>query len=432
MKRIALIAAALFVVLAGASAGFVVYFKPASIYGKSAQDAASASAHGVPSYSESASEEEQARKHTLRLVEQLGAVQDRIIRGDRGVLADQQRLLNDIAREIRDFTEEEKRDYVNVRTSLLYVLSGGDAQVLRPLIELDSLGEADRRLATGIMSFAEGLQKKAREELEDIDPRSLDVSLVGPFALARASLYLDNDRAKAIGLLDEARLAAPHTAIDEASARREIPLLLDAGDTQRAMTLTTSYVREFGRSIYAWKLFRDFSQAVAKHPGFDGESIVNLLAASFPASEGDASSGLFVDLAGEALLQGRLKLAKAAAVKVLATQEASPENLEKAKLYAAAADAPSDAAGSALKALDQITADRLSEEDTEMRDAADFIAKSVVNSGAQPSADTANATGKAQSSPKPQGSSAIKAEIALTRADKILKEADSIISGSKE
>ncbi|MFA5957159.1 hypothetical protein [Hyphomicrobium sp.] len=430
MKRIALIAAAL-LAFTGAAAGSIFYFKPAFVFGVPEVD--TASDHGVPSYPSSASEEVQARRYTLRLVEQLGAVQDRIIRGDRAALADQRRLLNEIAREVRNFSEDEWRDYVNVRTSLLYVLSGGDANVLTPLVKQEFLGVADERLARGIMSFAEGQPKKARELFADIDPRSLDVSLVGPFALAKASLYIDDDRAKAVTLLDDARLACPHTAIEEASARREIPILLNLGDTTRAMMLTGSYVREFGKSIYAWKLFRDFAEAVAKRENLNNVTTVNLLAEGVDEKDMQPTSELLVDIAGEAVLQGRLNLAKAAAGRVLATSSASPEAREKARLYAAAAEAPSDDAGNALKALDQITVDRLSEEDTEIREVAGFIAKMVVGNTTEPPRSLASASGAGRAQPAanpPPVPSAIKATAALDNADAILKDADSIISGS--
>jgi chemotaxis protein MotC len=429
MKRIALTAAALFVVIAGVAAGSIAYFKPQFISTKS--DPKAAGGHGVPSYPQDASEGTQARRHALRLVEQLSAAQDKTIRGDHGALAEQQRLLLDIAREIRDFGPEEWSDYVNVRTSLLYVLSGGDANVVRPLINQTSLSIADERLATGILSFAEGQTKKARSLFEGIDPRSLDVSLVGPFALARASLYLDDDHAKAISLLDEARLACPHTAIDEASIRREIPILLDRGDTARAMMLTTSYAREFGRSIYAWKLFRDLAVAIAKHEELDDVATVDRLADSFNAADMQPASELFVDLAGEALLLGRLKLATTAAAAAMSIKDISPENLEKAKLYAAAAVAPSNDAGNALKALDQTTVDRLSEDDTEIREVAGFIAKTVVGAGTENPKNLASASGVpgGQMAVPPPAPSATKAKAALNSADQILKEADSMISG---
>jgi chemotaxis protein MotC len=432
MKRLALIIAAFVVSIAGVTAGAIAYFKPASIFGKTDADTDTAVAHGVPSYSEGASEEIQARRYALRLVEQLGAVQDRIIRGDRAALADQQRLLSDISREIQNFGQEQWSDYVNVRTSLLYVLSGGDANVLKPLISQNSLSVADDRLARGIVSFADGQPKKAREFFEGIDPRSLDVSLVGPFALARASLYFDDDRTKAVGLLDDARLACPHTAIDEAAARREIPILLDSGDVTRAMMLTTSYAREFGKSIYAWKLFRDIAQAVAKREELDNAEIVDRFAERFNDRDTQPASRLFVDLAGEALLQGRLKMARAAATIATTMKSISPEDLEKAKLYAAAAEAPTGDAGNALKALDQIASDRLSDQDTEIREVAGFIADTVVGNRMMAQSNLASPSGVTQRrvAPNPERTDAGTAETALDKADTILKEADSMISGS--
>ncbi len=426
MKRIALIAAALFVALASA-AGSIFYFKPALIFG--APKVEVANAHGVPSYLEGASEEAQGRRHALRLVEKLGAVQDRIIRGDRTALADQTRLLNEVAGEVRNFSPEEWDDYINFRTSLLYVLSGGDARVLNTIVERNTLSDSDLRLATGIMSFAGGQLKKARELFEHIDPRSLDVSLVGPFALARASLYLDSDQVKAIDLLDDARLACPHTAIEEAAARREIPALFKTGSAVRAMMLTTSYVREFGKSIYAWKLFRDFAESIAKHPEFDNPAIIDQLAGALDEKDMLPASELFVDVAGEALLQGRLKLAKAAADKVLAIASASPESLEKAKLYAAAANAPSDDAGNAIKVLNQITVDRLSEDDMEIREVAGFIANSVT---AEPTDPASSSGAHLASVPESVANDASesKATAALSSADAILKKADFIISRS--
>ncbi len=429
MKRIALIVAASFVLSAAAAAGSIVYFKPAVVFG--AAKAEVVQAHGVPSYTEGASEEAEARAHALRLVEQLGAVQDRIIRGDRSALADQTRLLTEIAGEVRNFGQEEWDDYVNVRTSLLYVLSGGDARVLNIVVARNSLSDSDQRLAAGIIGFAEGKLKKAREFFEGIDPRSLDVSLVGPFALARASLYLEDDRARAIDLLDDARLACPHTAIEEAAARREIPILIDAGNTPRAMMLTASYVREFGKSIYAWKLFRDFSTAIANRGELDSTAIVDELVAALDEKDMQPASVLFVDIAGEALLLGRLKLAKAAADRVLTIESASPEVREKARLYAAAAAAPSDDAGNAMKVLDQITDDRLSEEDTEIREVAGFIAKTVALEPNDPAYRPGGAPAP-MSATAAQGAGATNAMAALNSADAILKKADFMISGSEK
>jgi chemotaxis protein MotC len=427
MKRLALISAALFVALTGVAAGAAFYFQPALIFGEAKPDGPLA--HAVPSYIAKPANEMQARQSTLRLVEQLGAIQDKIIRGDRAALAEQARLLRDIAYEVRQFGPDDWKDYINVRTSLLYVLSGGDAHVLAPLIDSNALGTADQKLAAGIVSFAQGQPRAARKLFMEIDPRSLDVSLVGPFALARASLYLDDNHAKAIELLDDARLACPHTAIDEAAARREIPILIGMGERDRALMLTTSYVREFGKSIYAWKLFRDFAEATAKRSDMDDPTTVDRLAASFDDQDMQVASELFIDVAGEALLQGKLKLARAAADRILKIENAAPETLDKARLYRAAAEAPSADAGDALRALNQITADRLSDDDTEIREVAGFIAKSVVGNEIAAGRDDMKARSGGTIAENPI---LPKAAAALGKADALLKEADQIIARSEK
>ncbi|MET0432374.1 MAG: hypothetical protein ABWZ86_07840 [Hyphomicrobium sp.] len=423
MMRMALIAASLLATLVAGGAGVAFYLKPSFIFGSS--DDTAPPPHGVPSYATQANEQTQIRNKALSLVEQLGAVQDRIIRGDRAALEVQSRLLSVIAHEVRSFDSVEWDDYVNRRTSLLFVLSGGDANVLKPLVERTDMNPVDQKLAAGVMNFAEGKPRQARQFFEDIDPRSLDVSLVGPFALARASLYLDDDHATAIDLLDDARLACPHTAINEAATRREIPILMKTGNAPRALMLTVSYIREFGKSIYARKLFRDLSEELAKHADLDNAAAVDRLVDALDDKDMQPASELFVDMAAEAILQGRLKLANAAANRVLRTSSASPENQERAQLYAAASDAPSDNAAGAMKALNQIAADRLSEDDTEIREVAGFIARAVAGG------ESMNRTLAAVSTPTniPQGSSGIKAMKALGDADAALKEADSLISG---
>ncbi len=263
----------------------------------------------------------------------------------------------------------------------------------------------------------------------------MDVSLVGPFALARASLYVEQDPAKAIELFDEARLSSPHTAIEEAAARREIPLLVSSGDTTRAMMLAADYVRRFGKSIYARKLFRDFAEAVAKRIELDDAAVVVGLAAATEGTDPQVRTDFLLDMAGEALLRGRLVLAKAAAGEVLKIGKGSEEDLDKAKLYEAAAEAPSDSAADAIKVLDRIVADRLSDEDTEIREVAGYIARAVT--GDEPAnAAQATTTDKQELATEAGGGKLAKAAelpavaSALENADATLKHADLLISGN--
>jgi chemotaxis protein MotC len=431
MKRIALIAAAAFVLLSGIGGGAYLFFasgvlsKAPALAGKPGHKSVASSDAGSPSADRG--------RNLRRLLDNLGAIQDKVIYGDRDALSEQGHVVAEISSALRQFTKEDWNDYANVRAAFVYVLSGGDVAVLKPLIKSGVLSQADEQLAQGIMQFAQGRASDARKSLSEVDPRSLDVSLVGPFALARSTFYIDHDNAKAIALLDEARLASPHTAIEEAAARREIAILVSAGDTTRAMMLVADYLRRFGKSVYSWKLFRDFAVAVTKREGLDSSKIVDKLVATTTTADVKARTNLFLSLASEGLLRGRIALAKAAASEVLALKPESPEDLDKALLYQAAAEAPTSHAQDALQMLQHISGDRLSDEDMAIHEVAGEIASAV--SGKTPELTRAQTTaavgtdgGKLTSDPlkSPRVAGAIKS------ADAALKEADLIISGDEK
>lgn len=430
MKRVGLIAGML-VLLLGAAIGAVLYWKPEIISAESKSE--EQSLHATSVHAGRPDAEIGKRKQLLRLVDDLGNVQDKIIRGDREAIGEQGQLLREIAGAIRSFGQSEWDDYVNMRAAFVYVLSGGNPDVLTPLLNSDSINGNDKKLAQGISDFARGRAKSARKLFQDVDPRSLDVGLTGPFALARGSLYVDQDQGKAISLFDEARLSSPHTAIEEAAARREIPLLLKAGEATRAIMLTGDYIRRFGRSIYAWKLFGDFADAAAKRDEFNNEAVVRDLVARTEDTDQQAISELLLDLSGQAILSGKLELAKASAGEVVRLAKLSEEDLDKARLYKAAAEAPSEHAVEALKVLGRMDAARLSEEDIEIRKVANHVARLVVGADIDPSgrqeSKVQDATASSQAAQAAVKPAIAKVGRALANADAILNEADLIISG---
>jgi chemotaxis protein MotC len=415
MKRLILIAAASTLTLSIAGAGAFFFFR----HPQSADQEHVADADGELRSAASEHEEPRVRVEAARLIDELGHVQDRVVQGDRTALTDQTRLLRSIAKEIRTYAKSDWANDVNVRTALLYVLSGGDARVLRPLLEVNE-DQPGHALSQGIMSYALGQAARARTLFEDIDPRSLDVSLVGPFSLARASLYLNDDHAKAIEFLDDARLSCPHTAIHEAAARREIPILLKSGNSSRALMIANSYIREFGKSIYAWKLYREFSEELAKRPESEETEIIARLVEALDDRTRQYASPLYLAISNSALRRGRLKLSKFAAERVLEAAGANDDDVERAKLYLAAAQAPSDEAMNAKAALDRIPIEKLSEDDNEIREVAGYIAQAVA------------------SEPKPGHQVASTADDGLTattaaldKANRLLQSADEIGSGDK-
>lgn len=431
MKRLALIAGAAVVLLSGIGAGVYFYLKPSLVSG--AATPVPRAGHKTETSVSGADVKTDKSIELRQLIERLGAVQDRVVHGDQDALADQGRLLTEVSGVLRHFEKQDWDNYANVRGAFVYVLSGGDYGVLKPLADDESLYEADRKLAQGIMQFAQGKTGAARKLLSDVDPRSLDASLVGPFALARASFYIGHDDAKAIELLDEARLASPHTAIEEAAARREIPLLIGSGDTARAMVLMGDYLRRFGKSIYAWKLFQDFSTAAAKRDDFNSGDVVDKLTTATSTADKQARVDLFLAMAGAALPPGRIVLARAAASKVLSLKPEATEDIDRATLYEAAANAPTTRAAEALSALHQITLDRLSDNDTEIHEVAGYIAHTVtldkiaVDGDVRKPAEGMNQSSAGGENPAKSHELSLVAN-AVESADAALKEADLVMS----
>jgi chemotaxis protein MotC len=427
MKRIALIAAAV-LLLGGMGGGAFFYLKPR--FFAHSERAAAASHHKTAVATKAENKKTSDGEGLLQLVQKLGGIQDRIIYGDHGALAEQRRLLQRISRVLQNFEKQDWNDYANVRAAFIYVLSGGDYHALASLTKDDTLSEADRALARGIIQIAGGQVSEAQELLGDIDPRSLDVGLVGPFALAQASLYIGQDDAKAIARLDDARLTLPHTAIEEAAARREIPILVKTGQSRRAMMLMSDYVRRFGKSIYAAKLFRDFARVVAESADFANADVVAELVSETKPADPKVKTNLFLDLAAESLARGRIAVAKAAASEVLAVEPDASEERRKAMLYKAAAEAPTLHAAEALQALSEITSDRLSEDDAQFHEVAGYIARTVSDSRignvAPPKPKIASQT--VSNKPALPG----RVASAIETADAALKKANMFISGNDE
>ena len=114
MKRLVVIAGALLLV-SGAAAGAYIYFAPAIDLAETLQGLHPG--HAIAKYANVSDEKSASRKRTLQLVEELGGVQDRIIRGDHAAIAEQARLLSEIADVVRGFTPEDWSDYVKVRAT---------------------------------------------------------------------------------------------------------------------------------------------------------------------------------------------------------------------------------------------------------------------------------------------------------------------------
>lgn len=205
---------------------------------------------------------QEAAKQPFELVRSLRALQDRIAQGDTAAHAAQRKLVAEIAEEMVAANATVWSDPRNARAAIIYALSGGEPRVLKPLFRVRALPGIDDKLLNGALAYSEGRNAEAAELLANIDPRALDPSLGGHVALVRSTLVAGKDAAKAIPLLDDARLLAPGTLVEEAALRRQTFLVAVAGDRDGFEMLASQYMRRFPNSVYAGSFREQYAMEI--------------------------------------------------------------------------------------------------------------------------------------------------------------------------
>ena len=74
----------------------------------------------------------------------------------------------------------------NTRAAIKYVLSGGNPQILKHLLERDLIQEDYLQLAQASLAYGEGRKQAASVLLSKVEPRDLVPSLAGHVALVKA------------------------------------------------------------------------------------------------------------------------------------------------------------------------------------------------------------------------------------------------------
>lgn len=365
-------------------------------------------------------------------VRKLFSYQDRVVKGDLEAITSQNEIIDTIAGEFNVFSRDDWRDPRNVQAMMAYVLSGGRTEVVEHFLGMDVASKEQEDIAKGVLSFALRRPKTAIKQIGDIDTRTLERPLVGVMSLALASLYATENAGRSVALFDEARLHAPNTAVEEAAIRREVPMLLKAGDVSRANVLLSRYVRVFAQSPFAPRFYIEMAASLMSVDETIANSAVAALDQSLSDAPADRKSPLFLKISRSALIAGKVKVAKAAADIVTAmTADPSPDR-QKAKLYAAAAIAATEKAETIISDLQSIEDQDFDDDEKSIRSAAAKIAQAVARAG---TVTAAPAEQKQNSNVEPNLSGAASVDGVsdiVRKADVALKEADRLISSVKQ
>ncbi|HRN83651.1 MAG TPA: hypothetical protein PK857_02430 [Hyphomicrobium sp.] len=373
-------------------------------------EGAEATAPAVPPWPEVPAVEPDQQPYIL--MRALRAVQDQVAVGSTSAHEEQRRILRDLGSKLRGLPVQVWDDVRNVRSAVFFALSGGDPAVLKVIIDRTTTPHVERRLLRGALAYGEGRQRDALGLLQPLKARDLDPVLGGMVALIQGTLVARTNPKEAIQRLDEARLLAPGTLIEESALRQEILLVAREGELERFDLLTEQYSRRFPHSLFAPNFRRKFFAGVARQDFKRASEWISRTQTELmkvPASE---RVGLYLAIAQEATKGGNIDIAKFAAEKARELSHAGSRQMARALLYEGAARVATDEFETGVSLLREVDLTALDAADLEIHAAALTVSRSV---GAWP---------EARETPDAE------LPTSVSRAQALLSEVDTLLGGS--
>ncbi|MDQ2705276.1 MAG: chemotaxis protein MotC [Pseudomonadota bacterium] len=311
-----------------------------------------------------------------QIVRSLELVQDRLAGGDHASQPMQRKLLEMIdacfaTREGSRFENE-----LNRRALLVYAMSGGNPATVEAALARLGKDDPNRKLGEKILFYVNGKPKEAIDAFAAVDPMAHTPDIAMYLALVKGSMLSDAEPAKALALLDRARLLAPGSLVEEAALRRSIAVAATIGDAKRFLRLSEQYVRAYLNSPYASQFADAFvAGVVALSASIDRQAVVDIAALMEPEQE----KVIHLRIARRAAIDGLVDLAAFAA-----TNAEGGEDDPRADLYSSLSTVTSGTAEDVLGRLSRIDRARLSAGDRQLLDAASAIAREIAVAPAGP------------------------------------------------
>lgn len=337
-----------------------------------------------------------------QMVRSLQLIQDRIANGDSAAMPMQRKLLEMIDARLNKVGIDALTKERNFHALLMYAMSGGNPATVGALLQKAKVGPADKVLAEGVMAYISGRPADAIRALRSVDPLTEEPELGAFIALVKGSVLVTENPGRALSALDQARLLAPGTLVEEAALRRSLALTVQLGDKVRFLRISDQYIRRFLHSPYAGQFADSFVAGVVKlHPDLDLKAV----AAAISEMDEEHRHFIYLRLARAATLAGKTDLAAFASehAELLAGDGKAPPD-PRARLYAGIASITSGNIGEIIRKLQAIDPQSLSESDRRLRDAALRIAREVT---ASPPAPETTPARKAETPRKGEASSPV-------------------------
>lgn len=324
-----------------------------------------------------AAQTEAASLQPYQMVRSLQLVQDRIAGGDHAALPMQRKLLELVDARFRDAANDEFQDRRNFQAMMIYAMSGGNPSTIADLLGRVDIDEEDRAAGTGVLGYLTGDVAQARDAMAAIDPARYPAELSAFLALVKGSVVAGEDAAAGIAMLDQARLAAPGTLVEEAALRRTIALASGTGDAEKFMSASEQYARRFLRSPYASQFAESF---VGGMIALDRDKLdLRRIEQTVAWMTREQATTVYLRLARNAAIDGDAELLAFATRHTAGEEGTAAEALDpRSELYSSISSVTSDTVDNVLSRLDDLDATQLSSRDRALLRAARTVAAEVV------------------------------------------------------
>jgi chemotaxis protein MotC len=379
----------------------------------------------------------------VQMVRTLQLMQDQIAIGSTEAHLGQRGLLTILDSRFMALKPDVWMDGKSVRAAIAFVLSGGNPQILRKLLEMGdpALPLEHRSFVEGTLAYVEGREEEAKSKLMALDLQSLPPMLGAQLALVQSALLVRTDAKKSSDLLDFVRLQAPGTLLEEGALRRQVFVASQTGDMKKFLALTSNYLRRYRHSVYAGNFRQRLASALTRIDFGKDQALFDGVVEVLGDLELEARRDLYLLAARSSIDQGLTKSARMLADKAQELSGHDTASATRARLYRAAAMIISpETIGAAVAELESIDPSVLLESDVTLLHSALSMAGHIrqMPDGkiAEPKNKPALTAVKADSAPaqtpgaeQPPGQlgTLLKAQDALTRIDKLIKDQASAV-----
>ena len=308
------------------------------------------------------------------LVRSMRMLQDQVASGKPEALPMLNRVLGHIAEQLRSAKPEVWQKPANAYAIFVYLLNGGNPEVVRSILASTKLDLVDPKLVAGSLAYADGDTLGFVESFQEVPP-NVPSELVASIYLVTATQLAAIDAGTALKRLDYIRLNAPGTLLEEAALRRAVTIAAQLRDKDKVRLLARNYLQRFAYSPYSEDFFRQFVDALMElNDRIRNDEIEEIASLARPR----ARLPLYLRIARGALVAGNLSRARFIAERAVALAGDLKADDTQARLYLAVANVGSDKTGDAKFTLSKLPRDRLHERDVKLLDAALGMASRIL------------------------------------------------------